>query len=399
MTMEQDVDTLEQDNLDNQNTNTDDLSTSNDGSSVNDDVNSNVDVDDNQEQSQEVDESDNSSDKDEDRITKEALDAMSDDEFTEFMNSGKLPDTKAEVKPIEKKETPTEDRQSVDDDKKKEKIATKETAPKQEVKEEDLKAIHAAIFKPFKANGKEITPKTAEDVISLMQMGANYTKKMQLMAPLKKAVESLNKASIGEEDLNFLIDVHKGDKEAIKKLLKKHEVDPLDLDMESTNYVPKNNIASDEDVEFTDVIQDIQSSLPKIQEILSKQWDNKSKDLLLKDPTLMKALHEEIEMGRFDEVQNRLETERTFGRYKGKSDIEAYIDVVTKMVAEQAKSTETKPNKATQDNKGSTKPIPDKTKAAPVRTKGGNQGSTLTVKDILSMPEEEFNKLSARDLV
>lgn len=399
MTMEQNVDTLEQDNLDNQNTNTDDLGTSNDGNSVNDDVNSNVDVDDSQEQSQEVDESDNSSDKDEDRITKEALDAMSDDEFTEFMNSGKLPDTKAEVKPIEKKETPTEDKQPVDDNKKKEKIATKETIPKQEVKEEDLKAIHAAIFKPFKANGKEITPKTAEDVISLMQMGANYTKKMQLMAPLKKAVESLNKASIGEEDLNFLIDVHKGDKEAIKKLLKKHEVDPLDLDMESTNYVPKNNIASDEDVEFTDVMQDIQSSLPKIQEILSKQWDNKSKNLLLKDPTLMKALHEEIEMGRFDEVQNRLETERTFGRYKGKSDIEAYIDVVTKMVAEQAKSTETKPNKASQDNKGSTKPIPDKTKAAPVRTKGGNQGSTLTVKDLLSMPEEEFNKLSARDLV
>lgn len=394
MTMEQDVDTLEQGNLDNQNTDTDDLGTSNDGSSVNDDVNSNVDVDDSQEQSQEVDDS-----SDEDRITKEALDAMSDDEFTEFMNSGKLPDTKAEVKPIEKKETPTEDKQPVDDNKKKEKAVTKETTPKQEVKEEDLKTIHAAIFKPFKANGKEITPKTVEDVISLMQMGANYTKKMQLMAPLKKAVESLNKASIGEEDLNFLIDVHKGDKEAIKKLLKKHEVDPLDLDMESTNYVPKNNIASDEDVEFTDVIQDIQSSLPKIQEILSKQWDNKSKDLLLKDPTLMKALHEEIEMGRFDEVQNRLETERTFGRYKGKSDIEAYIDVVTKMVAEQAKSTETKPNKATQDDKGSTKPIPDKTKAAPVRTKGGNQGSTLTVKDILSMPEEEFNKLSARDLV
>lgn len=399
MTMEQDVDTLEQDNLDNQNTNTDDLDTSNDGNSVNDDINSDVDVDDNQEQSQEVDESDNSSDKDEDRITKEALDAMSDDEFTEFMNSGKLPDTKAEVKPIEKKETPTEDKQPVDDNKKKEKAVTKETTPKQEIKEEDLKAVHAAIFKPFKANGKEIAPKTAEDVISLMQMGANYTKKMQLMAPLKKAVESLNKASIGEEDLNFLIDVHKGDKEAIKKLLKKHEVDPLDLDMESTNYVPKNNIASDEDVEFTDVMQDIQNSLPKIQEILSKQWDTKSKDLLLKDPTLMKALHEEIEMGRFDEVQNRLDTERTFGRYKGKSDIEAYIDVVTKMVAEQAKSTETKPNKVSQDSKGTTKPIPDKTKAAPVRTKGGNQGSTLTVKDILSMPEEEFNKLSARDLV
>lgn len=400
MTMEHDVDTLEQDNLDNQNTNTDDLDISNDNEHNDGGIDPNAGDNHDEQQSQEVDESDDGSDKeDKDRVTKEALDAMSDDEFTEYMNSGKLPGTKAEVKPDEKKETPTDDKQQPVDDKKKEKTATKETTPKQEVKEEDLKAIHAAIFKPFKANGKEIAPKTVEDVISLMQMGANYTKKMQLMAPMKKAVESLNKASIGEEDLNFLIDVHKGDKEAIKKLLEKHKVDPLELDMESTNYVPKNNIASDEDVEFRDTMLDIQNSLPKIQEILSKQWDAKSKDLLLKDPTLMKALHEEIEMGRFDEVQNRLELERTFGRYKGKSDVEAYIDVVTKMVAEQAKSTETKPNKASQDNKGTTKPIPDKTKAAPVRTKGGNQGSTLTVKDILSMPEEEFMKLSARDLV
>jgi len=397
MTMEHDVDTLEQDNLDNQNTNTDDLDTSNDNEHNDGGIDPNAGDNHDEQQSQEVDESDDGSDKD--RVTKEALDAMSDDEFTEYMNSGKLPGTKAEVKPDEKKETPTDDKQQPVDDKKKEKTATKETTPKQEVKEEDLKAIHAAIFKPFKANGKEIAPKTVEDVISLMQMGANYTKKMQLMAPMKKAVESLNKASIGEDDLNFLIDVHNGDKEAIKKLLEKHKVDPLELDMESTNYVPKNNIASDEDVEFTDTILDIQSSLPKIQEILSKQWDAKSKDLLLKDPTLMKALHEEIEMGRFDEVQNRLELERTFGRYKGKSDIEAYIDLVSRLVAEQQSKANVGGKKANTQERKPTKPIPDKTKAAPVRTKQTNQGSTLTVKDLLSMPEEEFNKLSMRDLV
>ena len=168
--------------------------------------------------------------------------------------------------------------------------------------------------------------------------------------------------------------------------------------MENTNYVPKNNIASDEDVEYSDALSDIQSSLPKIQDILTKQWDTQSKTELLKNPQLMRALHEEIEMGRFDEVQAQLEIEKTFGRYKGKSDVEAYIDLVSRLVAEQQSKVTTEPKQATQDKKP-TKPIPDKTKAAPVRTKQTNQASTLTVKDILSMPEEEFNKLSMRDLV
>ena len=112
----------------------------------------------------------------------------------------------------------------------------------------------------------------------------------------------------------------------------------------------------------------------------------------------MRALHEEIEMGRFDDVQAQLEIEKTFGRYKGKSDIEAYIDLVSRLVAEQQSKATVETRKPTQDNKP-TKPVPDKTKAAPVRTKQTNHVSTLTAEDILSMPEEEFNKLTMRDLV
>ena len=37
----------------------------------------------------------------------------------------------------------------------------------------DYKAVYDSIFKPFKANGKTIAPRNAEDVISLMQMGEN----------------------------------------------------------------------------------------------------------------------------------------------------------------------------------------------------------------------------------
>lgn len=352
------------------------------------------------------------------RLTLEQLEEMSDDEFEAFMESGKFDAIESNNLPEEKEFQNNDEEDSLNEEElEDDSEVSNEEESKEELVQDSSKVVKKAsqsipkekddtkggisyeeayntIFKPFKANGKEITPRTPEDVVSLMQMGANYTKKMQLLAPMRKTVESLRQAEISDEDLNFLIDIHKGDKEAIKKLLGKHEVDPMELDLDETNYVPKNNIISDADVEYYNTLEDIKDSLPKIQEIITNKWDTKSKEMILKDPNLMKALHEEIQMNRFDVVQSRLETEKTFGRFKGKSDVEAYIELVTKMVNEEANNTSTPANKKT-----SQKSIPDKSKAAPTRSKPGKQGSTLTEEDILNMPEEEFMKLSLRDLV
>lgn len=386
MSQTNEVDTLEQEEL--QNTDTE-LGGNNNDTEPDNSTNTDV-TPDNDTQPEE-------SLEDDDKLTKEQLDAMSDEEFTRFMEEGKLPEpTKSEQKPLVKVVSKPDTKTDKESTEVKKDDSTKDTPPK----DVDYEAVYKDIFKPFKANGKDITPRTVEDVVQLMQMGANYTKKMQLMAPLKKAAESLSRADIKEEDLNFLIDVHKGDKEAIKKLLTKHNVDPMELDLDSTNYVPKNNIVSDEDVEYSNILDDIRDSLPKIQEIMTSTWDTKSKEALLKDPNLMRALHEEIAMGRFDNVQAQLEIEKTFGRYKGKSDVEAYIDLVTKLAAkEQSNHQPDGTNKPTPKADVPTKPIPDKTKAAPIRTKATNQGSTLTAKDIFSMSEEQFAKLSIRDLV
>lgn len=388
------VDTLDKDI---QNTNTE-----LDGINDNDNNISDIDIDNDNNSDEEYNES---IDEDNiDSISKEQLDALNDDEFTEYLNTGKLPNhIKTNNKNIKKDiEDTTVKTESIINSVKQEQV---EEQKQEDIKKEtttdtiDYKAVYDSIFKPFKANGKTIAPRNAEDVISLMQMGANYTKKMQLMAPMKRAVESLNKAGINEEELNFLIDIHNGDKEAIKSLLKKNEIDPIDLDIEDTKYVPKNNIASDADVEFSETLMDVESSLPKIQEILNKTWDSKSKQIVLKDPKLMIALHQEIEMGRFDEVQQRLEIEKTFGKYKGVSDIEAYIDLVTKMVNEKARTPVTETKHIEKQPETTTKSIPDKTKAAPIRSKPKNQGSSLTVKDLFSMSEEDFNKLSINDLI
>ena len=397
MSQTNEVDTLEQEEL--QNTDTE-LGGNNNDTKPDNSTDTDV-TPDNDTQPEESLEEESLEDNDNDELTKEQLDAMSDEEFTRFMEEGKLPEpTKSEQKPLVKVISKPEPKaKAAKTDKEPTKLEGEDVKdiPPTDV---DYEAVYKDIFKPFKANGKEITPRTVEDVVQLMQMGANYTKKMQLMAPLKKAAESLSRADIKEDDLNFLIDVHKGDKEAIKKLLTKHNVDPMELDLDSTNYVPKNNIVSDEDVEYSNILDDIRDSLPKIQEIMTNTWDTRSKEALLKDPNLMRALHEEIAMGRFDSVQAQLEIEKTFGRYKGKSDVEAYIDLVTKLAAkEQPKHQSNGKNKPTPKADVPTKPIPDKTKAAPIRTKATNQGSTLTAKDIFSMSEDQFAKLSIRDLV
>ena len=387
---DKDVDTLNNEELDQNtdtNVDTDNTDTGTDDLDSVDDSEVEADID--------TDSEDNDSDESQNNLSD-----MSDEEFLALMDSkGTITATNSDKKTKTDTNVPkdTNKRKSdAVDDKLKDQNTDKEPT-KVDNQEVDYKSIYEQVFKPFKANGKEITPKSVEDIISLMQMGANYTKKMQLMAPMKKVVQSLDNAKIDEQELNFLIDVSKGDKEAIKQLLIKHKIDPLEIDLDGDNtYSPKNNIASDEDVEFNDTLMDIHDSLPRIQEILNNTWDDNSKKAILKDPRLMRALHEEVQMGRFDEVQKRLEAEKTFGRYKGISDVNAYIDLVSKMEQERMK---TKVQPETPTRTESTKKIPDKSKAAPTKGKTSKSSSSLTAKDLLSMSDDEFNKLSERDLV
>ena len=377
---DKDVDTLNNEELD-QNTDT------------------NVDTDNTDTGTDDLDSVDDSEDNDFDE-SQNNLSDMSDEEFLALMDSkGTITATNSDKKTKTDTNVPkdTNKRKSDAVDDKLKDQNTDKAPTKVDNQEVEYKSIYEQVFKPFKANGKEITPKSVEDIISLMQMGANYTKKMQLMAPMKKVVQSLDNAKIDEQELNFLIDVSKGDKEAIIQLLIKHKIDPLEIDLDDDNtYSPRNNIASDEDVEFNDTLMDIHDSLPRIQEILNNTWDDNSKKAILKDPRLMRALHEEVQMGRFDEVQKRLEAEKTFGRYKGVSDVNAYIDLVSKMEQERMK---TKVQPETPIRTESTKKIPDKSKAAPTKGKTSKSSSSLTAKDLLSMSDDEFNKLSERDLV
>jgi len=100
--------------------------------------------------------------------------------------------------------------------------------------EPDYKVLYEDLIKPLKANGKEIPLKSHNELIQLAQQGANYTRKMQALAPHRKALMMLeNNQLLDPEQLGFLIDLKRRDPAAIQKLLKESEVNPLDIDVEA----------------------------------------------------------------------------------------------------------------------------------------------------------------------
>lgn len=268
----------------------------------------------------------------------------------------------------------------------------------------DYKEAYKKIMSPFKANGKEIVPESEEDVIALMQMGANYTKKMAMLKPNLKTVKTLEQAGIDSERLNFLIDLHNKNPEAVKKLISDTDIDPLELDTEEkVDYQPTDHAVSDEEVVFDTVVSELSESehFGKTRDIVTKVWDDESKRAIAGNPTLLKQLHEEVQMDRYDKVQGIIDRERMFGRLDGVPDIKAYIDIVTKMTQEETPTADTKPS----TKKATTKPKIDPSVAANKKKAAKTTHSTkqsdkaaYTEDELMSMDDEQFEKLSKKGL-
>ena len=195
----------------------------------------------------------------------------------------------------------------------------------------DYAAVYKKLTAPFKANGREIQIKDVDDAISLMQMGANYNKKMAALKPNLKLMKLLeNNGLLSEEKLSFLIDLDKKNPEAISKLIKDSGVDPLDLDAEKAgDYKPTVRKVDDRELELDAVLDEIQDteSYSRTLDVVSNQWDGASKNVIANAPQLLKVINSHVQSGVYDLIVKEIEREKMFGRLSGLSDIEAYRQV------------------------------------------------------------------------
>ena len=195
----------------------------------------------------------------------------------------------------------------------------------------DYKAEYERLMAPFKANGRDIQVKSVEDAVSLMQMGANYNKKMAALKPNLKLLKMLeNSGLLSEEKLSYLIDLDKKNPAAISKLVKDSGLDPLDIDTEKAGgYKPNTYTVDDRELALDSVLEEIQDtpSYNRTLDVVTNKWDAPSKRVVAENPQLLKVINSHIDMGIYDLISKEVESERLFGRLSGISDLEAYRQV------------------------------------------------------------------------
>lgn len=195
---------------------------------------------------------------------------------------------------------------------------------------EQYEQFYKTVMAPIKANGKLIKLNSANDVISLIQQGANYTKKMQSIAPYRKQLKMLEDNDLLDNDkLRFLVDVSKGDKDAIKKLLADNKIDTNDLsgydDDEELDeegnpkpkaYYPKTPTVSDQEVAWSDAWKELleQEKLDNVDtHSVIMNMDSASQRQVYENPQILGLMHMTQACGAYDKIVAEMDRLKTLG--------------------------------------------------------------------------------------
>ena len=333
--------------------------------------------------------------------------SLSDEEFAKLPVPSPQENVAAEEpvatsEPLEEEETGTdttdEDKpteEPVNEDAEEGQEASSNTDSEQEVKDEpptvDYAKAYEEIFKPFKANGKEMSVESIEDVRQLMQMGANYNKKMAALKPSLKVVKMLeNSGLLDEQKLSYLIDLSKHNPDAVKKLIKESGLDPLEVDInQEVSYKANTYNVSDKELELDSVLSEIKETdtFNTTIDIIGNKWDDSSKKVLLENPSVIKIINSHVASGVYNTITTEVEKLKMLGKLDGLSDIDAYKAVGDALYAPKVNSPvvntiKTPASKAT--NREDPRLV-EKRKAA------------STTKSVASNVKPDFNPLSMSD--
>ncbi|MNK94256.1 hypothetical protein D3C87_1144530 [compost metagenome] len=209
--------------------------------------------------------------------------------------------------------------------------------PTQEEQAPDYKAMYEGLLAPIKANGKEIQLKSHAELVQLAQQGANYTRKMQDIAPHRKTLLMLENNGIDQEQLSFLIDLSKKDPAAIQKFLKDSEINPLDIDVDAEpSYKGGNHRVTDEEANFRAAIDDATASETGrvVLQAINGTWDQASKELLFSQPGILETMIQQQDAGFYERIAGEVDRRRVLGQIpSGMNFLQAYKAVGDQMVA------------------------------------------------------------------
>ena len=281
-----------------------------------------------------------------------------------------------------------------------------EGQPEPVVEEVKPKVQEEQIYK-VKANGQEFDFKI-DELLKLAPKAMDYTKKTQELAKWRKTISALTEHNVGHDDVNLLIDVLKGDKNALASVMKRTGVDALELDTENVIYTPKEYGKDATELAIQDVISEYKddADFGITADVIANKLDEKSKSEFFKDPKLIEALHEDVKAGDFKPVFAEMQKLKALDGGT-KTDLEYYIaagkqyhtrnDMIklaqaqatqktaAEKIADAAKIAEVKAQTAKREQ--TKQEAPAKKAAAPTKTKTVNK-----VVDYLDVSDEKYEE-------
>ena len=216
----------------------------------------------------------------------------------------------------------------------------KDEKTEDEVKVEDEKSQPKQEKMKFRADNKDFEF-TQEEIMErfpqVFGQAMNYTRKTQAMKPWRKQIDALEQNNVKPEDLNLMIDVLKGNKDAVAEMLKRTGVDALELDTEDAeDYVPQDYGRDDNMLDLQEVLTEIgrDPEYEKTKNVLANEWDDTSWNTLSATPEKVKALHMDVKSGLYDTL---MPTVAKLKLYDGaqKSDLEYYGEAAALYYGEQ----------------------------------------------------------------
>ena len=215
-----------------------------------------------------------------------------------------------------------------------------EQAQQQYVDPQIYKDTYDQIFAPFKAAGREFQVRDVNEAVSLMQKGVDYTRKQQALKPRLMEMRALEEQGMLGSNLNYAIDLFKGNPQAIAKLIKEKNIDVNQLvPQQTTNefgetvtqeqkpYVPNNYSVSPAQFELQETFDNLKASgtYDSTMDAVANM-DSASKDVFAKNPKYLTALSNLIQSGLYEEIKQEVEHAKIVDdpRIRGKNDFEAY---------------------------------------------------------------------------
>ena len=284
-----------------------------------------------------------------------------------------------------------------------------------------LQDTYNHIFAPFKAAGREFQVRDVNEAVSLMQKGVDYTRKQQALKPRLMEMRALEEQGMLGSNLNYAIDLFKGNPQAIAKLIKEKNIDVNQImPQQTTNefgetvtqeqkpYVPNNYSVSPAQYELREVFDDLKANGTYTETMNAiADMDDTSKNQFANNPKYLNALSNLISSGLYKTLRGELDHMRIVDdpRVRGVNDFDALDKIGRAYVASQQQQMQ--PQQVQQSQQYvppqqqqyiQQRQIVDQRKqgVAPIRQGTAPQKPMY---DPLNCSDEEFSKINLNDLL